>query len=110
MPSSTSLRRSAAMDAQMDDLSKRIVEMISPCTNSQVARLIGVSDETVRRIRHGDLPSVRIVLGLCQVFDVSSEWLLFGRGEPPTVDLQSLIEPKARGSRARDLQASVSSR
>ena len=102
MPNPNPVRRTSNTDALADDLSKRIIEVIQPCTNSQVGRLIGVSDETIRRIRHGDQPSVRVVLGLCQAFEISADWLLLGRGEAPNIDHQAIVEPKTRGTRHRE--------
>lgn len=110
MPSPKPSRRSVSTEALADGLSHRIIEVIRPCTNSQVGRLLGVSDETVRRIRHGDQPSVRVVMGLCQAFNISADWLLLGRGDAPVIDHQSIIETKTRGLRLREYATLTTSR
>lgn len=105
MPNPKLVRRPSNFDALAEALSDRIIEIIHPCTNSQIGRLIGVSDETIRRIRHGDQPSIRVILGLCHAFDVSADWLLLGRGDAPKIDHQAIVELKTRNMRTRDITA-----
>lgn len=110
MPNPRPVRRHAAAEALAEDLNKRIVEIIKPCTNAQIGRLIGVSDETIRRIRHGDIPSIRVIVGLCHALEISADWMLMGRGDPPSIDHRVLVEPKTRTVKSREIAGTTPSR
>lgn len=51
-------------------------------TCRQIARRTGCSAETVRRYLHGQSCSVEFLTRVCIAWDLSAEWLLFGRGRP----------------------------
>jgi transcriptional regulator with XRE-family HTH domain len=62
------------------DLTERVAATLDGYTSKQVADGSGCSEETVRRYRHGHVPSVEFVCHLVESKLVSAEWLLTGRG------------------------------
>jgi DNA-binding XRE family transcriptional regulator len=57
---------------------RRICEAIDGLTNAAAARLLGVSHETIRRIRIGDPPSLRLVISVCREMKIDPRWLVMG--------------------------------
>lgn len=59
--------------------SERISEEIktSPYTQKQIAQLLGISESNITNWKKGEnLPSVDILFKLCQILDVSADYLL----------------------------------
>ncbi len=51
---------------------------------SQLAKLTRVDRKTIYCYRQGDTsPSAVILARMCEILDVSADWLLFGKGEAP---------------------------
>lgn len=62
------------------ELTERVALTLDGYTSKQVADGSGCSEETVRRYRHGHVPSVEFVCHLVESKCVSAEWLLTGKG------------------------------
>lgn len=46
------------------------------------AKSIGIQKDTYRRMISGvSRPSVDVVVGVCERYNVSADWLIFGKGE-----------------------------
>lgn len=59
--------------------SERIAEeiKISPYSQKQIAQLLGISESNITNWKKGEnLPSVDILYKLCQILEVSSDYLL----------------------------------
>ena len=59
---------------------ERIMWAMATHPNSEISELAGVSEETVRRVRHGQRPSLQILAAISLLTDVNVEWLIFGTG------------------------------
>lgn len=66
-------------------------------TYREIGELTNTNSETVRRYMSGQSPSVEFVASLCRRLNVSSEWLLTGRGPVKLTELkmQALREADA---------------
>lgn len=62
------------------DLHDRINSVVAGLSFRELAELTGLNAETIRRYVRGAEPSVAFIARLCEVFGLSAEWLLFGRG------------------------------
>ena len=62
------------------ELHDRINSVVAGLSFREVAELTGLNAETIRRYVRGADPSVAFIARLCEVFELSAEWLLFGRG------------------------------
>ena len=60
--------------------SMRLGFLLRQRTYRQIADATGISSTSVRRMVLNGRPSSRLLIGLCQSFGVSPEWLLLGKG------------------------------
>lgn len=65
----------------METLQKRLRAVRGGMTQSDFASRLQTPLTTLGRYERGtNLPDLEFVINLCSIFDVSPEWLLFGRG------------------------------
>ena len=67
----------------MSKISERIVEVINAvCAgkNERFARVIGISEGSVRSYRSGGEPKSGTLAIICEKFNVSPAWILLGQG------------------------------
>lgn len=72
--------------AEEEYVRRRICEVIDGLTNAAAARLLGVSHETIRRIRIGDPPSLRLVISVCREMEIDPRWLVMGESHSEPSD------------------------
>lgn len=66
---------------RMETLQKRLRAVRRDLTQSDFASRLHTPLTTLGRYERGtNLPDLEFIINLCTIFDVSSEWLLFGRG------------------------------
>lgn len=65
--------------AEEEYVRRRVCDAIEGMTNAAAARVVGVSHETIRRIRFGDPPSLRVVIGVCRELEADPCWILMGK-------------------------------
>lgn len=63
-------------------LQERLRSVCRPFTCRELADLTHVSSESVRRYLGGQNPGVVFLKRLCEVLNISADWLLLGRGVP----------------------------
>jgi transcriptional regulator with XRE-family HTH domain len=66
--------------SRSSELNDRINSIVAGLSFRELAELTGLNAETIRRYVRGADPSVAFIARLCEVFELSAEWLLFGRG------------------------------
>ena len=78
-------------------LHERLNLLMGKRTYREIGELTNTNSETVRRYMSGQTPSVEFVASLCRRLNVSSEWLLTGRGPVKLTELkmQALREADA---------------
>ncbi|MFG0275287.1 MAG: helix-turn-helix domain-containing protein [Phycisphaerales bacterium] len=72
--------------ARASALHDRICSVVEGLSFRELAECTGLNAETIRRYVRGADPSVAFIARLCEVFDLSAEWLLFGRGPRDRAD------------------------
>ena len=66
-------------------------------TGAELARKIGVDQSTVSQIEIGrNAPSVQVLKRLCEIFECSSDVLIFGEERDPTLPSSQLAEVLAK--------------
>ena len=60
--------------------SMRLGFLLRQRTYQQIADATGIGSTSVRRMVLNGRPSARLLVGLCQEFGVSPDWLLLGKG------------------------------
>ena len=71
----------------MDTIGKRLKNLIDNCkglTINELATKLGFDANTIRAIVNGKTlhPKANLLIALCDFFQVTTDWLLLGKGEP----------------------------
>lgn len=93
-----------------DTLTERLRIITGGQTIREVAEMVGMNHETVRRYLSGHAPSTEFLAQICDHYGVSGNWLLLGKG-PPTIKaiqrqaLENATEEELMGALATKLQS-----
>ncbi|MEL6739320.1 MAG: hypothetical protein AAFP26_01545 [Planctomycetota bacterium] len=71
------------------ELHRRLHLIAGAHSYRRIGDLTGTHPETVRRYMQGKAPSAAFLCSMCEVFDISAEWLLAGRGPARRRDMHS---------------------
>lgn len=62
-------------------ITHRIREVCSSTSGWLLEKELGINHETIRRVLNGQSrPSARVLVAICERYEVRAEWLLLGRG------------------------------
>ena len=68
----------------MNDFAKRLRELRGEVSREEFAKLIGVTPRTLINYEQGErLPKIDVIKLICSQLDVSSDWLISGKGKIP---------------------------
>lgn len=83
---------------EMCSINQRIEELINELfngNNSLASKELGVNEASIRQYRKNTLPNANFLTKLVELFGVSADWLLTGRGEMKRIEeVTQLYHPK----------------
>lgn len=83
---------------------RRLHEVFAGLAYRSVGEMTSLHPETVRRYMLSGRPSVEFLTAVCEAFEVSVEWLVFGRGAQQRVDaVRDAVERASAGELLREV-------
>jgi transcriptional regulator with XRE-family HTH domain len=93
-----------------DTFNKRFKELVKGLTDTELGAIIGVTADTARKMRNGDIQSLKLqsALRLARNLNISP-WYLGGESDPSGSPTKSSLAPKSRKAAATHTQTVESS-